>query len=121
MITQDKILHGNKVIAEFMGAYYVNDAPEDYPDGYYMNDIDDIPLLPDEFYFHSSWDWLMPVVEKIEGLGYGVTIYRKGCHINDVGLSSANGFNHSSKIEQTWKACVEFIEWYNKQKDEAKN
>jgi hypothetical protein len=27
-----------------------------------------------QFKFDKSWDWLMPVVEKIENLGYGVTI-----------------------------------------------
>ncbi len=66
--------------------------------------------------FNSSWDWLMPVVEKIESLGHGVTIYRKGCHINDIGVSSINGFTHSNKLEQTYKAVVEFIKWYNQTK-----
>jgi len=70
----------------------------------------------EELKFHLSWDWLMPVVEKIEYLGHGITIYRKGAHINEVGnfSGSINGFNHSSKIEQTYKAVVQFINWYNK-------
>ena len=87
----------NKLIAEFMGYNYPGD------------------FNLDELMYRSSWDWLMPVVEKIESLGNGVTIYKKGCHVNDIGIFSTNGFNHSSKIEQTWKACVEFIKWYNGQ------
>ena len=25
---------------------------------------------PSEYKYHTSWDWLMPVIEKIESLGY---------------------------------------------------
>jgi len=52
----------NKLIAEFMelevnnGLYCYTTAMDDYK--------------TDTLYFDSSWDWLMPVVEKIEMLGY---------------------------------------------------
>ena len=72
--------------------------------------------MNEEYPINIDFNWLMPVVEKIESLGHGVTVYRKGCHINDIGLRSTNGFNHSSKIEQTYKAVVEFIKWYNQNK-----
>jgi hypothetical protein len=61
-----------------------------------------------ELIFDKSWDWLMPVVEKIESMGYGVTIYRKGCQIND-SIPTPHHFRHSSKIEETYKAVVKFI------------
>lgn len=63
---------------------------------------------PEDLDYHKNWNSLMPVVEKVEDLGYGVTIYRKGCQINDV-FSTTNGFNHSSKKEETYKAIVKFI------------
>ena len=65
----------NKLIAEFMGVkplvlggsteyemYGVLDCIEDGAnEKHYFNDW--------EMRFHESWDWLMPVVEKIEGAG----------------------------------------------------
>lgn len=100
------IEEGNKLIAEFMG---ITPIVENNGVVYKDPNTGHIMLIR----YHTSWDWLMPVVEKIESLGYGVTIYRKGCHINDIGLFGVNGFNHKSKIEQTWLAVVEFIKWYN--------
>ena len=56
-------MKNNKLIAEFMelevedGLYYYTTSMDDYK--------------TDTLYFNSSWDWLMPVVEKIyneEGL-----------------------------------------------------
>jgi len=31
--------------------------------------------LKDDLYYHSDWNWLMEVVEKIESLGYNVNIF----------------------------------------------
>ena len=42
-------MNNNKLIAEFMGYVYEDDTPS-------------VELPP----YHMSWDWLMPVVEKIE-------------------------------------------------------
>lgn len=89
-----KKTENNKLIADFMG----------WKPTFKMLDVE------------PGWDIIMPVVEKIEGLGHGVTIYKKGCHINNEAAFTTNGFNHSSKIEQTYKAVVEFIKWYNENK-----
>ena len=113
----------NKLIAEFMG-YETDNIEVTMPENF--REVYRFESAPSDFFsstlfklqdckFHSSWDWLMPVVEKIESLGHGVTIYRKGCHINNEASFSVNGFKHSSKIEQTYKAVVEFINWYNQQ------
>ena len=45
----------------------------EYMDGKYNDDIEQSDLFEDYTYengleYHSSWDWLMPVVEKIENL-----------------------------------------------------
>lgn len=63
---------------------------------------------PDDLDYHKNWNSLMETVEKIESLGFGVTIYRNGCQINDV-FSTVKGFNHLSKKNETYKAVVEFI------------
>jgi len=60
--------------------------------------------------YHTSWDWLMPVVEAIKEL----------C-VPDDGLYDSDQFtllrDHliCVQIEVTWQHVVDFIEWYNKQ------
>lgn len=96
----------NKIIAEFLGYYTViNDSQ--YPNKpLYVWDFED-------FKFHSDWNWLMEVVEKIEGLGnHGFTIYRKTTNINGLPIELANT-RKSTKIQAVYNACVEFIKWYN--------
>jgi hypothetical protein len=92
--------------------------------------------------YHKSWDWLIPVVEKIESLdlkeyGYqwegidGKTEYNNGsicveieqdrCWIYmNLSLDPFHTFNEKSrgvefptKLEATYAAVVEFIEYYN--------
>lgn len=81
--------------------------------------------------YHSSWDWLMPVVEKIityefpleDDLPFGAdTAYLRtfGMINNDTGKKMVRfnrfGINESSSIiEATWLAVIEFIQWYNNQ------
>ena len=70
--------------------------------------------------YHSSWDWLMLVVEKIESKGYEVLIGRISCKVNkilyrDNPISSMVCGDISKKIQITYLAIVEFIKWYNKQ------
>ncbi len=68
----------NKVIAEFMGAVgapMYNPVEWDiYITGYLDVDSNNEEAqhfyTPDEMKYHNSWDWLMPVIEKIEALGY---------------------------------------------------
>ena len=75
----------NVLIAEFMGEPYYYADEERY---YYADD--------EGMEFHTSWDWLMPVVEKIYQLD-----------------SNANFFG-SINLEATYKEVVEFIKAHNK-------
>ena len=60
-------LEGNITIGKFIGMEYVNDAPKDYPNGYYCspNEDFDLPYEPKDWLFHISFNWLMPVIDKI--------------------------------------------------------
>jgi len=81
----------NKLIAKFMG------------------------FNPDEFeqrskkglQYHKSWDWLMPVVEKIsKSRKVEMTCsVATTCKIGDI----KNTFNGSNLIENTYSSVVEFI------------
>jgi hypothetical protein len=64
--------------------------------------------------YHSSWDWLMPVVEKIEKMDYGFKMCRK---VVEVYVDSTKEVilktKESCRFESLFKAVVEFIKWYN--------
>lgn len=70
--------------------------------------------------YDSSWDWLMPVVEKIEDLGFIVEIESKYCGIRQCDSFSGNEtiivklIEGSTKKKAIYKAVIEFIKWYNK-------
>ena len=70
------------------------------------------------FLFHRNWQWLMLAIEKIENLKnktYFVKIHTGGCFIhplNDTKKYKAKVYG-ANKLETTYKAVVEFIEWYN--------
>ena len=85
--------------------------------------------------YHSSWDWLMPVVEKISRIPsyHSNGLYKYLCHvdINPIKGITIEGmyrrnFNAEDEIfiqiyeysylENTWLGVVEFIKWYNKNK-----
>ena len=56
------MINKNKLIAEFMGL-------KEHKGSYYF--INKEEWIPDvELEYHKSWDWLMPVIEKIETRGY---------------------------------------------------
>jgi hypothetical protein len=90
----------NKLIAEFMelevdnGLYCYTTAMDDYK--------------TDTLYFHSSWDWLMPVMDKISGI--------KNWSINaTLEWLSSSEFNIQQEsdgfytIEDVYLAVIEFI------------
>lgn len=84
----------NKLIAEFMGL-----------DGWWSEN---------EFKYHSSWDWLMPVVEKIEKEGANIIIGTNSVRIshdeNEVYVAkSITGDVVQSKIQATYKTVVYYI------------
>ena len=122
-----EILKGNKLIAEFMG--FKIGKLNGWLSG---TTIEDCAYLKDEsgniskanliskLKYHSSWDWLMPVVEKIRDCNCVVNIkfLRKLNTTNTFIASfdlkwnkdiSENGIS----IESTFKSVVNFIEWYN--------
>lgn len=123
-MTQDEILENNELIAKFMGAEFIHDDPKDHPDGYYM--LEGEYFMVEDFGFHESWDWLMPVVEKIENLTDEENNYlfsfdcgRDFCVVNFNDLTRKSIVCKSvykDKMGSIWKAVVEFIKWYNNER-----
>lgn len=127
MRTQNEIIEGNKLIAEFMG---MKKGHPDADERRWKNDwFESLISAGNEFEtrgrhseplkFDSSWDWLMPVVGKIESLGYWVNFIDGDVFIyQNVNLIIPNPIHFADykKIDICWIAVVEFIKWYNNNK-----
>ena len=63
-MTNKQILNGNMLVANFMGDYFDTGLEPSY----YIrkNMVYDIQSA----HYHDSWDWLMPVIPKILGIGF---------------------------------------------------
>ena len=100
-------MEDNKLIAEFMGMKYSDERS--FNDGEWTHSIKSLSK------FETSWDWLMPVVEKIESLKYRVEISHNGCLIEShkdldtARINSGIGEIEPTKLKATYKAVVGFI------------
>jgi hypothetical protein len=83
----------------------------------HRGDLDIHQFKIDQLKYHTSWDWLMPVVEKIESLGYNVDIDGESCVIILTLQPLKLIWNHESdtKLSAVYTACIKFINWYNTQ------
>lgn len=121
----------NELIAEFMGGVRYKKpqhsesfkkAPSNVP--FKIGTF----LVSDELEYDKSWDWLMPVVEKIDKMTLVDETYfrtnvngsrnRTHCYIykyhpgESVGHAISEG-HEDKKIESVYRAVIEFIKWYN--------
>tara|TARA_R110000751_G_scaffold1560_4_gene5793 strand:+ start:2863 stop:3177 length:315 start_codon:yes stop_codon:yes gene_type:complete len=101
----------NKLIAEFMGLVYAPPSKrwDDWftEDGTRVTFGSRIPLL-----YHSSWDWLMPVLEKVANY-IEDNIEPEKLTMDKTGY---NGYLKSYDIKVQYNAVVEFIKFYNQNK-----
>lgn len=125
----EKIIEGNKLIDIFM-------HPKHTISGYWIhwNDGHGSQSHIETLEYHSSWDWLMPVVLKISDIHYpdywngrqpdDVGEWDNCAYLRTFGMRDKEGnymvrFNanvlHSAPalIEATWNAVIEFIKDYN--------
>lgn len=111
----------NKLIAEFLGGYQYDNHDDfitfDETNNIFSNDTISLKNLK----FHTDWNWLMEVVEKIESLGYSTELkFIAGLGNTMFFISGGaevplNRRIFKTKIEAVYNACVTFIEWYNEQ------
>jgi hypothetical protein len=115
-MTQEEIIEGNNLIAQFV------ELDGGYTDKGYLTVVN----------YHRSWDWLMPVVEKIEAIRwippggndenyFRVCIDGDQCSVdrethNSSGTIVDSWMGDKPKIERVYEVVVGFIRWYNKEK-----
>ena len=123
-----EIIEGNRLIAEFMGLL---SGKTQYP---FTKPNESVNYRVSQY--HTSWDWLMPVVEKISLIPFPKDKGWKDEDYKDfsaypyprtfgmrntegkfmVRLNASQLFEADTLIEATWLAVVDFITWYNQSK-----
>jgi hypothetical protein len=106
---KEEIIEGNKLIAEFMNLPSNNTS--------------------EELQYHLSWDWIIPVVEKINQsnkidyykhrftMGFLEEYQGYYCRFNHVIKHKEFSIGKcKSQIEAVYKVVVQFIKWYNQNK-----
>jgi hypothetical protein len=92
----------NKLIAEFMGYTHQSDSAFKDENGFW-----------NDFEVFETWDWLMPVVEKIDEVSDENTLFK--VEHNRAFIEDIENYHifidviASSRLEATYKAVVEFI------------
>jgi len=114
---QNSTTQNNRLIAKFMGL-----PTETFNSGILNYGFDEGWYELEELSFHTDWNWLMPVVDKIESLvfdetnSFNVTIGATSyCVIQD---SNGECYDMAydgqrTKLLCVYQAVVEFIKWYN--------
>lgn len=112
----------NELIAEFMGIVFWKQIKNER---YYKVPKEHVYANNaglGQFRYDTSWDWLMPVVEKIESLhsvvpGHLLQIEITRGFVKILGTPGQHIFYNisieGSKIQATYRAVVDFIKWYN--------
>ncbi len=121
MISQEEIKEGNELIAKFMGLKFreKTEHPSIFPNGVWEDEHKSIAV--GVLMYHSSFDEMIPVINKIKEMKYPMMIYQS--HIqNTVEIYELDRKHYiiresdtrSSVTALTWTAIVEFIKIHNK-------
>lgn len=119
-------VEGDKLMAEFLG-WELSKSGKKFrrhlpPFGY-------VKVHPNHLKFRKSWDWLILVLAQIESWGYCTNITHRSSldneyHICKIYKSDINsefgqylyydmGNCEDSKFEAVYRACINFIKWFN--------
>jgi hypothetical protein len=112
----------NKLLAEFMGCYQNNEGFwgfENTPNHKTWNN----DRFLDCTKYDTDWNWLIEIVEKIESFvdenkhaKYNFITEQSFVEIIDNNTSDTIvEIDRDTKMEATYNACVQFVQWYNNQ------
>lgn len=110
------IQNNNILIAKFMGA-----VEFDTYNGktYIFKEEPDFTLIDEfvsygseELEYHSSWDWIIPVIDEITSKDEYFTYKDETASI----LAEGGFYINTKFITETYNQVVEFVKWFNKNK-----
>jgi len=122
---------GNKLIAEFDGYEYI-DSDKSYDSwGWWekdkfndnaKNNPNFLCISNSGLKYHSSWDWLMPVALKIgetciDNEFVEITLKSDNTCIIDCSGQYYTEQSEGTLLLSTFNAIVNFIQWYNQNKE----
>jgi len=119
MISDDKIIKGNILIARFHGLYFRNDQPNKYPDGYFINnelknqeiiEQREIMKVGSSFDYHCTWASLIDSWFKFQ-TKYDRTIQSYKLANTSFWKEFVAGI-YNADIEQSWKGLAKGAHWY---------
>jgi len=107
----------NELIAKFMGEKYHSEYGH-YQDKYIGEAIEDKfgDVMKPEY--ATSWDWLMPVVEKINREYLSILDATTDVNSHNtvmILIQRVRSCSITAGIDTVYKIVVEFIKWYNSQ------
>ena len=118
-----KTKESNRLIAEFMGVKPIKESPDiyTYSDMPWISVREDSPekvmdAITEYVKYDKEWNWLMPVVERIEAIGFPIDIFVKGVSIHKQDgepVVDLSGLYAKNKMSTVYDAVVQFILWYN--------
>jgi hypothetical protein len=107
------IIENNKLLAEFLGWHSkkINvTASRPKGDGIemYLKEVTEYnrEFIDNELKFHTDWNWIMPVVEKILDISLNLDTMEMYYEITD----------SIPRLDHVHEACVMFVKWYNENK-----
>lgn len=112
----------NELIAEFMGMKLYSLEHEEGTDHSWTNCPEGQHwAFETPPHFDRSWDWLMPVVQKIDRLNFSTSIAWSGHASKDANITVIaerdytiiTQVSHGNKLSSVYQAIVEFVKYYN--------
>jgi hypothetical protein len=108
---EEYIRKGNHNIAVFMEDFYDTGLEPSY----YIRKNKEYGI--EEAQYHSSWDWIMPAVDKIEELGFRVYLDKYSCQIYRRDATFPENFIVDSdfkedRLENVFDGVSAFAEWW---------
>lgn len=118
---EQEIIEGNKLIAVFDGMLIgklngwmsgdIGERAYRKADG----EITEVYSF-EKLKYHSSWDWLMPVVEKIYAMHMKLDFKKDMDEFCEPMYRHVINTSITTPIEGLYEDIVDFIQWYNQQK-----
>ena len=110
-MSDQEIFEGNVIIAKYRGAKPCKKHPDKQIFLRIKNNKQPSLQYWHLLKYHSSWDWLIPVIDEIRSSNYYLDYY-----LSDLGQFNDGIHINTKFISVTFESVVEYLKWYNSKK-----